>query len=942
MGLITTLTDKNNKITKEILDTDLNKSTTGHVVQGHGQAADFDAAGLYRHIEGLSQNQCLCTGVVASRALDKYRISPKGEIQRTLQHFSYPAGLPGWLILDFDFSGGKYIEPDDAVKLLGKYDPALTTCSKVLSYSSSSFLYGSDGEKLNNYDNYHIYIEIDDGIDIERYGMMLFNRLILDGYGTIKVVKNSGALRLGTLIDKTVFSSGANREIFEASPICCEGVVSKRKGEGGFEDGDAVKWSSNMEISPEDSVRLELTVSELKADSGVIRESESQRNRGRIKRLKNKKVLKTGKSLINYDDWTDSSGTTHSALGLSEVIKCNKGNDLRLLDVVSTIGQWIDKGIPDPIDPFIRGIPGSKVGKDIARIRHDDDTGRCYLFSFYGSVEYDLVWDYDSVSSLIDKSGTIDELDQALEDIFDPASGIKWILTDSEVNDLAIEAAEKSKEFGGSGKKSVIGTDVRKAPKKFKDLMEKGATVRAGGNGVSHGDLPKHIPKMNSKMGLGMVGGKTRVLQEEFRPGLGEWVTTYTSIRELKDFHANKKVSVLKGGNYVEVAQMEHWHEHSARNTYDRVVFEPNATTFRGCNGAVPVIKQGGEYNQWMGFLANLKNAKSCEKILWHIEHIWCGGNKEIYEYTLAWLAELFQRPDSVGQMFLVLKSEQGAGKNIIIDQVIGKLLGVHAITTGEKEDLIGRFNSHLGLNVFMFLDEAVFAGDPRSKNLMKSLINESRVIEMKGVDKIKGRNLSKVMMATNDQYAANIDSHDRRHVYLPVSDSKTGDFKYFKELAMEIEDGGREAFLKFMLEHKIEVDVRKMPKGQSSQREDDMRRSADPAVKFFYSLVEDGPEQFDVEGGRSYSETEFANWHSETIYIPKHVLFEMFRRYCRSASIKVVHVDIQAFFRSLGAGGLYASRKKNKAVRDLMPMSEYGRDFLIKVAARPQCEARV
>lgn len=932
MGLITVLTDNKNHITKEILDKELNKSTPGHIVVGHGIAQDVDAEGLADLISGVTSKQCLCTGIVPEQGLDQYRISPKGAIQRTLKHFSYPDDLPGWLILDFDFAEGQqYLEPDDAIQLLSQHAPALTDCSKVLSYSSSAFLYDTEtGVKLNSKDNYHIYIEVENGNDIEQIGSTLFKRLILDGYGHIMVVKNSGAQRVKSIIDPAVFTSGANREIFEADPICCSEVISKRKSEGGWEAGPQLTIDDVNILTPEDEIRLELTVAALKDTVEVRMETKRQRANGRRMRL----AAKKGRSLINFDDWTDNSGTTHSALGFSEVIKCNSGNDFTLLEVYQDILNWKNKGIPDPINPWIRGIKGSKVGKDIARIRFDEDTGRPYIFSFHGSVEYDLVWDYDSLSELITNAKDGDELDAVIDDAWDPSLGVKTMLTDSEIVDLAEEVAAKAKELGV---KSSVGTDARKAPKKLKKIIEKATNTAASvpsSTRSATSDVPAHITKMNSKMGMALYAGKTRVIGEEFNPTSKEWSPTFTSIRELKDLKINEKVSVQQGGEWVKVPVMEHWHEHEERNTYDRVVFRPTKDKFRGC-GQVPVIQQGGEYNQWMGFLANLKNAKKCDKILWHLEHIWCSGNQEIYEYTLCWFAELFQNPGGVGQMFLVLKSLQGAGKNIIIDQVVGKLLGIHAITTGSKEDIIGRFNSHLGLNIFTFLDEAIFAGDPQSKNLMKSLINENRMVERKGVDKIKAKNMTKVIIATNEQYAANIDGSDRRHVYLPVSNSKCQDRQYFEELLMEIEDGGRESFLDFMLNKEITVDVRKMPGGQSSQRELDERRSAPAPVKFLYDLYENGVEQYDQPSGRMYSQSEFQHWMDMDVIVPKHILHELFNMYCRRAGIKTMHLDIQAMFQILGADGLYVNRKRPLVEREEGRLAEYGRERLIKVKRR-------
>ncbi len=184
-------------------------------------------------------------------------------------------------------------------------------------------------------------------------------------------------------------------------------------------------------------------------------------------------------------------------------------------------------------------------------------------------------------------------------------------------------------------------------------------------------------------------------------------------------------------------------------------------------------------------------------------------------------------------------------------------------------------------------------------------------------------------------EHAANIEMEDRRHVYLPVSDHKIGDTKYFTELVMEIENGGREAFLKFMLDYKSEIDLTVMPGGQGEQREKDERRSAPASNKFILDLYEHGTEQYDDIGGRNYSETDFKDWDGEDIVISKFLLLDMFHIYCRKSNIKAMHMDMQALFGELSSAGYYANRKKSAAIKYAARMTEVGQDRKLRMKCR-------
>jgi hypothetical protein len=150
-----------------------------------------------------------------------------------------------------------------------------------------------------------------------------------------------------------------------------------------------------------------------------------------------------------------------------------------------------------------------------------------------------------------------------------------------------------------------------------------------------------------------------------------------------------------------------------------------------------------------------------------HIREIWCGGNAELFDYVMGWLARLFQHPDERGHTVLLLQSGQGTGKNIIIDELV-RAFGDHATVCVKPDDLVGKFNAHLATSVLVFANEAIWGGDKKLEGSLKSLVtDEEMFVEQKRIPKYRVLNRTHLIMASNNDWAAPIDFDDRRFVVL-------------------------------------------------------------------------------------------------------------------------------------------------------------------------------
>jgi len=297
------------------------------------------------------------------------------------------------------------------------------------------------------------------------------------------------------------------------------------------------------------------------------------------------------------------------------------------------------------------------------------------------------------------------------------------------------------------------------------------------------------------------------------------------------------------------------WLASTRRRTYDSLVFEPSGKCVDGV------------YNTWRGLAIEPKRGK-CRMILRHILDVWCNGNSAQFHYVMRWMALLVQKPWIKPEVAIVLRSKEGAGKNIIVTLLLN-MLGLHAFITAQKNQVAGQFNGHLFDKVLVVLDEAFFAGDPTAVAAAKALITNSPLgYEAKGKDAFSAPNYAHVISLTNNEWAVPAGDDSRRWMVLDVSEARNGDHTYFTALATEIENGGTEAFLDFLLRINLTGwNPRVLPatKALHSQKVKTLEHS-DPVASFLLHVLSEG--EFTVEGGAVAWATEISAGEMQESYV--------------------------------------------------------------------------
>lgn len=329
------------------------------------------------------------------------------------------------------------------------------------------------------------------------------------------------------------------------------------------------------------------------------------------------------------------------------------------------------------------------------------------------------------------------------------------------------------------------------------------------------------------------IGGKCMVIEEVWSPVLKRPVMEVQGFDHFRNRYMNRTVNLGekkdKKGNVIGDIEMpvgEWWLRNEKRRQYRSIVFMPNGDA-------------AGSYNLWQGFGCEARPG-DWSLFREHIRAIVCAGHDEHFAYLLGWMANAVQNPAEPGHTVPVLRGPQGCGKSIF-GHHFGRVFGRHYFYATKPEDVLGKFNSHLRETVFLFADEAFFAGDPRNARQLKALVTDPYLtIELKGVNKEQAQNCLHCIMAGNDDWIVQADKDDRRYFVLDALGTHTNDHAYFGRIAQQMKQGGYEAMLHELLTMDLtRFNVRAKPDTAGLQRQKNY--SMDPESRWVLHLLRDG-----------------------------------------------------------------------------------------------------
>ena len=332
-------------------------------------------------IAHLKPNQCFAPGVMDADSSIVEVLASK-EFER--RGFEYPTHTDetgvygtrsansmyqkGKSLILFDYDHDPYSEqnidcPEKFLTLLDQAVPELDilNTSYVRTYSTSTSLYEKGtGNVIRPANGFHIYMLVEDGEDIQRFGKTLEKRCWLAGMGHIKISSNGNRL-LRTIFDTNVhqperlcFESGAF--INEEQPF----YQDLPKGEVNIRDQYTLDTKKLKELRPEQEREFRFTVEQERNSEQVI---------ARVEEIKDIKVQR----IVNTTHYSDNPLSTKDA---ERIINAHQNFILHPMDKL----EFEDGRVVTVMEAYLRADEFDRV-QLLDPLRPDKGYSRCKFYA---------------------------------------------------------------------------------------------------------------------------------------------------------------------------------------------------------------------------------------------------------------------------------------------------------------------------------------------------------------------------------------------------------------------------------------------------------------------------------------------------------------------------------------------------------------------------------
>ena len=275
----------------------------------------------------------------------------------------------------------------------------------------------------------------------------------------------------------------------------------------------------------------------------------------------------------------------------------------------------------------------------------------------------------------------------------------------------------------------------------------------------------------------------------------------------------------------------------NVKETIAKFWVSPNTTVYKKIAFS-PVKTSATTLNLWADPTVTPKPGKPPSLVLQHLKSVVCADDDSKYEYLINYLAHMLQKPEEKPGVMLVMVGEQGSGKGVTLE-LIRRIFGASSSIFNNIEHIVGNFNSALERLYVVMLDEALFAGDKKSTDRMKSLITEKVIrIEAKYQPSRQVNSYHRFIATTNHEHFAHIDSGDRRHQFFFVSGSKVRNYEYFDALMSEMDDTQALANFVYYLSNRDISQFRPASLPGDKQKGDQVLRSLTGFDEYYYSRL--------------------------------------------------------------------------------------------------------
>lgn len=293
-----------------------------------------------------------------------------------------------------------------------------------------------------------------------------------------------------------------------------------------------------------------------------------------------------------------------------------------------------------------------------------------------------------------------------------------------------------------------------------------------------------------------------------------------------------------------------------------------------------PIRTKAGTLNFWVD-PAPVAKAGNWVLLRDFLRDVICASDATTFDYLIKFMAHMIQKPEEKPGVMITLLGGQGTGKGVYFN-LLRAIWPRTTLLVSDIDQVTGRFNSCLERNYIICMDEALFAGDRKAMDRLKSIVTErSLQIEQKFQPSRSIQSVHRLFASSNHSHFGNIELDDRRFVFLRVSNSKQQDTTYFGGIAAAINDPLTISALVYYLQRQdlSSFDVRKKP--NTTEHLSQKLKSLQGFDRFWYEILVTGY----LDGTGPSDEIPFNNdeWNAP-VFVPSNILVDRYKDFHKTA----------------------------------------------------------